>query len=142
MDLDDIRKLIREELNKNLPDLSKVADKSISFLKNQGIISEVYGIGSYFFPIKDRNPNDVDFVIKLNIPFEDKKVYVFSDKLEEIKEKFMYGGETLLNVFVVDEKGRRLNSVDLWFIKHNGENLNSNIEERKNQIYWTNIKKL
>ncbi|HND46459.1 MAG TPA: hypothetical protein PLC61_08725, partial [Chitinophagales bacterium] len=107
-----IRKLIREELS-NLEKQKEIAHKlgistmmsvdasqyknqtnpldnvfndAMQFFKSETIISEIFGIGSYFFPRK-KSPNDVDFVIKLNIPFEDISVYAFSDKLEKLKEK-------------------------------------------------------
>ena len=135
-----IRKLIREELDKfNLDNAFNVA---MNFFRQQNIISDIFGIGSYFFSKKRKSPNDVDFVIKLNVPFENESVYEMSDKLEEIKDKFVDNGNTLINVFVVDSEDRKLNSVDLWFIKHKGENLIDNIEERKSQIYWNKIKKL
>ncbi len=137
---DFISKLIREELTKI--DLNNIFNIALDFFRHETIISEIFGIGSYFFRKKDKLPNDVDFVIKLNISFENEDVFEMSDKLEKIKDSFRINGNTLLNVFVIDSENRKLNSVDLWFIKHKGESLKDNIEERKNQIYWNKIKKL
>lgn len=114
----------------------------ISYLKNNLLVFEILGIGSYFFPKKNKKPNDIDLIVILNIPFEDERIFNFSDELEIIKNKYSNNQNTLLNIFLIDSIGRRLNSVDIWFIQYKNENLYDNIEERKNQIFWKKIKKL
>jgi len=114
----------------------------MSYLKDNLLVSEILGIGSYFFPKKNKKPNDIDLVVKLNIPFEDKRIFKFSDELETIKDKYNNSQNTLLNIFLIDSIGRKLNSVDIWFIQYKNENLYDNIEERKNQIFYKKNKKL
>ena len=131
---------LEEQLENN--DLNIVYSEAISLFKSEKVISEVFGIGSYFFPHGEKKPNDVDFVIKLNISFENEEVFNLSDNLEKLKDNHLGNGSTLLNVFIVDSKNRKLNSVDLYYIKYKGEDLEENIRTRKNQIYWKDIQKI
>ena len=104
----------------------------INFFKSQGIVERITGIGSFYTTNKE-NPGDLDYIIHFNIPFDDtKKVMPFSDKLEELKDKYRdEKGDTYINVMLFDNKNRFLNSVDLWFISHTQEKLNDVIKERE-----------
>ena len=67
----------------------------------------------------------------------------YINRFKYLKEKHPdKEGGSLINVFVIDSKNRKLNSVDLWFINHKNEDLETNIKQREKEIYWNKIKKL
>ena len=96
----------------------------------------IYGIGSYFTK-QNKTPNDLDYYIKFNKKFQDLNLKQISKILEDIKDKYKNEkSETLINIFIEDDKGAKLNSVDLWFIlNYKDETLRNCITNRKNQIW-------
>lgn len=146
--MDRIRNIIRKGLAEHFNNegsrqkLSEVEKVAMNFFKKSGVVRQSYGIGSYFTTNK-ANPDDLDFVLKLNIPFESDDAHKFSDALEELKGRFLNEeGETLINVFLIDSNDRRLNSVDLWFIGHRGEKLEDVLNWRERIVRWDKIRKL
>jgi len=126
--------------------LQQIEKAFLLFIKNESVVDSLFGIGSYYTGSKEKL-GDLDYVIKLNVEFNSPEVvpelYEFSNRLEEIKDKFKNNkGETLINVFLEDSSGKKLNSVDLWFIKNRKENIEDNIKDREGQIYYKRKVKL
>ena len=93
-----IRKLIREELDKfNLDNAFNVA---MNFFRQQNIISDIFGIGSYFFSKKRKSPNDVDFVIKLNVTLKILNLMCFH-QLIKLKNMILTQMKNVNNRFVI-----------------------------------------
>ena len=99
-------------------------------------IRSIFGIGS-FFTKQDRIPNDLDYCVKLNKRFQDLDLKQISKIFEYIKDNYKNEkSESLVNIFIEDDRGDKLNSVDLWFINNfKGETLSGCITSRKNQIW-------
>jgi predicted nucleotidyltransferase len=86
-------------------------------------VSKVTGIGSYWTAKK--HPNDLDYLLHLDDTYENIDFFQLSDSIENIKNSFKDDkkGDTVVNIFLIDGKGRFLNSIDLWFHCKLGEPL-------------------
>ena len=122
-------------LQKALRYIHKNTINQLVTIKN---VRYVFGIGS-FFAGKVRNPRDLDYYVIFSKNFWNLDIKQLSETFENIKgayrnEKY----EPIINVFIEDIDGNKLNSVDLWFILNfNNENLTNCIADRMNQI-WIN----
>jgi len=132
-DLSPPRQLTEDDEHNKFPreQFVEIEKEFLDFAKDEKIIDEIIGIGSYYKTENER-VGDLDYVLKLNVPFNDfESLFPFSDRVETIKEKHKnYEGETFLNIFLIDNQDRMLNSVDLWFIKNQGESLADNLADR------------
>ncbi len=101
-------------------------------------VQYIFGIGS-FFAGKKKHPHDLDYYVVFNKKFLDLNIKQLSETFEKIKgayrnEKY----EPIINIFIEDADGNKLNSVDLWFILNfNNEKLANCITDQMNQI-WIN----
>ena len=103
---------------------------SIRFLKS------IFGVGS-FFRNKKLRPEDLDYYITFSKPFSEICIRKVSEKIEGIKNKFRNSKfEPVVNVFLEDSNGDRLNSVDLWFLlNYENETLSDCIKSRKGEVW-------
>jgi hypothetical protein len=116
------------------PNLASITKEFEGQVGNNEIAAQIKGIGSYFKG-KKQKPSDVDYVIKLSVPFSDSEVEDLSNSIEALKDKYTDArGNPLLNVFLEDSQGNKLNSVDLWYVYHGGESLQDNIQQRKSEL--------
>jgi len=123
--------------------LERVEFRVKELLNKHPLVEKLLGIGSYYRYRKVR-PNDIDFVLVLNITFEkaiqDKRFKTLIETIENLKDKTRSesnNGEPTFNMFIQDNEDKILNSVDFWFILFKGETLERNLEIRKGYYYYT-----
>lgn len=117
-----MQKLSMKKITKNnREDLQLIVDDVLANLSGNEDIKTIKGIGSFFID-KKKEPHDVDLLIELNKSFENSNTKQLSDIIESLKDKYRNEkGETLLNIFIRDDIGKILDSVDLWFYYNKGE---------------------
>lgn len=120
---------------KTLRCIHKNTIKQLIIIKN---VRYIFGIGS-FFAEKAKNPRDLDYYVIFNKNFCGLNIKELSETFENIKGAYRNEKhEPIINIFIEDIDGNKLNSVDLWFILNfNYENLTTCIVNRMNQV-WIN----